>query len=70
MSCIAHNLLEVRLDHGQGGQNWMLMYLNRMLCVQFGLPLQYGGWREKSLKDMVLWFKKGFSPQTKSLELR
>ena len=33
-SCIAHNLLEVHLDQKCKGQYWMIMYLNRMLCMQ------------------------------------
>lgn len=59
-SCIAHNLLEIRLNQKCKGQYWMVMYLNRMLCVHFGLPLQYGGWREKRLADLQSWMTKGF----------
>ena len=59
-SCIAHNLLEITLNQKCKGQYWMVMYLNRMLCVQFGLPLQYGGWREKRLSDLQSWLTKGF----------
>jgi len=61
-SCIAHNLLEVKLDYKCKGQYWMVMYLNRMLCVHFNLPLQYGGWREKRLLDLLDWLAKGFVP--------
>jgi len=59
-SCIAHNLLEITLNQKCKGQYWMVMYLNRMLCVHFGLPLQYGGWREKRLTDLQGWLAKGF----------
>lgn len=59
-SCIAHNLLEIRLNQKCKGQYWMVMYLNRMLCVNFGLPLQYGGWRERRLTDLQGWLTKGF----------
>ena len=50
-SCLANNLLEVYLDQSQGqrGKKWMILYLNRLLCLYFGLPLQYGGWRPLSL---------------------
>ena len=59
-SCIAHNLLDIALNQKCKGQYWMVMYLNRMLCVHFGLPLQYGGWREKRLTDLQGWLTKGF----------
>lgn len=59
-SCIAHNLLEITLNQRCKGQYWMVMYLNRMLCVHFGLPLQRGGWREKRLADLQGWLVKGF----------
>jgi len=60
-SCIAHNLLEITLNQKCKGQYWMVMYLNRMLCVHFGLPLQYGGWREKRLTDLQGWLTNGFT---------
>ena len=59
-TCIAHNLLEVNLDQKCKGQYWMVMYLNRMLCMRFNLPLQYGGWRERSVSELVPWIDKGF----------
>lgn len=37
----------------------MLLNLNRFLCVHFDLPLQYGGWREKSLKELSRWLEDG-----------
>lgn len=56
--CIKQNLLlpmSQKLKH----KEWVL-YLNRMLCVTYKLPLQYGGWREKSLTQLNAWLKKGF----------
>jgi len=60
-TCIAHNLLEVNLDQKCKGQYWMVMYLNRMLCMKFNLPLQYGGWRERRLSELQPWIDKGFT---------
>ena len=56
-SCISNNLLEVSLDRAQGkkGLTWMVLYLNRWLCLKFNLPLQYGGWRQKSLSELCKW---------------
>jgi hypothetical protein len=61
-SCISYNLLEVALDIKQGRKTWMVLYLNRWLCLQFKLPLQYGGWRQKSLDELCNWLDYGFKP--------
>ena len=42
-SLIAHNLLIPFLHHQQGGDEFVVFYLNRLLCVHFGLPLGRGG---------------------------
>ena len=54
-SLVAHNLLVPRLDHQNKGKTHVVFYLNRLLCVHFGLPLGYGGWRGKKLKELVTW---------------
>lgn len=56
---LANNLLEPVLNHRNKGDRWMLLNLNRFLCVHFDLPLQYGGWREKSLKELSRWLEDG-----------
>ena len=58
-SLVAHNLLLPRLDHRNKGRDYIVFYLNRLLCVHFNLPLQYGGWREKSLNDLNNWVSHG-----------
>lgn len=54
-SLVAHNLLVPRLDHSNKNKKFVVFYLNRLLCVQFGLPLGYGGWREKKIRDLIAW---------------
>ena len=54
-SLVAHNLLVPRLDHSNKNKKFVVFYLNRLLCVHFGLPLGYGGWREKKIKDLIAW---------------
>lgn len=54
-SCIAHNLLEPELNSKCKGGLWMILYLNRMLCLRFDLPLQYGGWRDKPIHELWQW---------------
>lgn len=57
-TCIAYNLLEIkRVSQGEKGQQWDVYYLNRWLCVQFNLPLSYGGWRHISTNDLLKWTK-------------
>ena len=57
-SCVAQNLLEARLDHKNKGERWLVLYLNRMLCLRFGLPLGYGGWRPRKLTQLGGWIDK------------
>jgi hypothetical protein len=54
-SCIALNLLEPRLDAKNKGERWLVLYLNRLLCLRFGLPLGYGGWRPRRIKALTDW---------------
>ena len=58
-SLVAHNLLVPRLDHTNKNKKFVVFNLNRLLCVQFGLPLGYGGWREKKIKDLIAWQEHG-----------
>ena len=58
-SLVAHNEIAPRLDHRNKGREYVVFYLNRLVCVQFDLPLGYGGWREKSLQDLSHWLEHG-----------
>lgn len=58
-SLVAHNLLVPKLDHQNNNRSYVVFNLNRLLCVQFGLPLGYGGWRAKSLKELLNWQEAG-----------
>ena len=62
-SLVAHNLLIPYLDHRQGGRPVVVFYLNRLLCVQFGLPLGRGGWRHRSLDELNAWLRRGSAGQ-------
>ena len=62
-SLVAHNLLIPSLDHQQGGRAVVVFYLNRLLCVQFGLPLGRGGWRHRSLDELNRWLHSGSARQ-------
>ena len=56
---VAHNLLTPRLDHRNKGRRFVVFYLNRLTCVRFDLPLGYGGWREKTLRELSSWLQHG-----------
>ena len=58
--CLAHNILEVDMDHSQGYEQRMVLYLNRLLCCHYGLPLQYGGWRAQTPQELTRWALEGF----------
>ena len=66
-SLVAHNLLVPRLDHRNKEKSYVVFYLNRLLCVHFGLPLGYGGWREKKLKDLIDWQEHGAKQEEPTL---
>lgn len=66
---IANNLLEVELDYKCKGERWMVLNLNRFLCVQFSLPLQRGGWREQTLVGLCDWLVHGIRPAKREAEL-
>lgn len=65
-SLVAHNLLIPSIDRQHSGKSIVLFYLNRLLCVQFNLPLGYGGWRAKSLIDLNQWMERGTSGEPSS----
>ncbi|HEV7492159.1 hypothetical protein [Baekduia sp.] len=52
---VGHNLLRTELDYSVKGDRWMVLYLNRLLCVRFGLPLGYGGLRERPVEELCRW---------------
>lgn len=68
-SAVANNLLELHPNIKCKGRKWLVLYLNRLLCVYFGLPLQYGGWREIKLAQLVSWVQHGFRQDSRQREL-
>jgi hypothetical protein len=52
---IGHNLLRAELDRSVKNNRWMVLYLNRLICARYGLPLGYGGFRERPLEAMCQW---------------
>lgn len=52
---ISKNILEPRAHQLCKGHDWFVMYLNRLFCAHFWLPIDYGGWKEQSLNDLHQW---------------
>lgn len=59
-SAIAYNIIEPEQNYKCKGKEFLVLYLNRLLCVPFQLPLQKGGFREQKLSTLISWMKKGF----------
>jgi len=68
-TAIAHNLLRAELDYKVKGARYMVLYLNRMLCPKYDLPLQLGGFREKPLREFINWAENGYRPSKPGLLL-
>ena len=54
-SAIAHNVLSLRLTNRQRDENRIVLYLNRLLCPAFGLPLGFGGYKPLDVSDFSNW---------------
>ena len=68
-AALASNFLEVQLDYSVKGNRWMILNLNRLLCVRYKLPLNYGKFRERTLDELSIWMEKGFKRPEKEPSL-
>lgn len=69
-TAIAQNLLHAEVDYKVKGNRYMVLYLNRLLCPKYELPLQFGGFREKPLREFIVWAEKGYrSSKSETLSL-
>jgi hypothetical protein len=59
-SALSHNLLVAQLDYNCKQEKWMLLNLNRLLCVHFDLPLGYGLYKERPLKTLIQWLDRPY----------
>lgn len=68
--CIAENLLILRSSSASTARDaGSILYLNRTLCAQFGLPLQMGGWQDVSCTDLIEWMLRGWKPKRLAMEI-
>lgn len=54
-SAIAHNVVWIELNYRVKNSDYMVIYLNRLLCPAFDMPLGLGGFRERKLIEMASW---------------
>jgi hypothetical protein len=53
-NAVAGNVLSIRkTKQGQPGSQKIIFYLNRLLCIKFGLPLNYGGWQRLPIDTLI-----------------
>lgn len=63
--CIAYNLLDFKLNYKCKGKEWMILYINRIYCAKYQLPLNNGKFKEKTLKDLLGWLNNGINIKPK-----
>ena len=62
-NAVAGNVLSVRtVRQGQPGVDNIVFYLNRLLCLKYRLPLNYGGWQHISDRLLVEMMERPVSP--------
>jgi hypothetical protein len=62
-NAVAGNVLSVRpTKQGQAGSEKIVFYLNRVLCMKYDLPLNYGGWQPLSTRTLAKMMKEPLQP--------
>lgn len=68
--CISYNLLDFKLNHRNKGKDLMLLYINRIYCAKYNLPMNNGKFKEKPLSALLNWYNKGYQePKQNKLNL-
>jgi hypothetical protein len=64
--CISYNLIDFDLNYNCKNKSWMLLYLNKIYCVKYNLPMNNGKFKEKGLSELLGWYNSGFQGRTQS----
>jgi hypothetical protein len=64
-AALAHNYLHAHQNYKCKGKLFMVLNLNRLLCVDYLLPLEYGKFKEKTLDELAGWLER--RPQQQKL---
>ncbi len=62
-SAIAHNVLLPRITSRQSDEDRVVLYLNRLVCPAYNLPLGFGGYKPQRLSRLLEWVGGEPSPQ-------
>lgn len=54
---VAENLLVCKATSRDDVPDGVIFYFNRTLCAYFNLPLQYGGWQDVGVSDLLTWMQ-------------
>jgi hypothetical protein len=66
--CVAENLIISRQSAASTARDGgTVFYLNRTLCMHYGLPLQMGGWQDLSVEKLIEWMERGRIPSKNTL---
>ncbi|MFN7138128.1 MAG: hypothetical protein ACK4UN_02195 [Limisphaerales bacterium] len=65
-SALSHNLLDAQPNSKCKGRLWLVLNLNRLLCVRYRLPLNYGKFKEQGLDELARWMEKGFDAKRRA----
>jgi hypothetical protein len=58
--CVSENLLITRESSASTSRDaGTVFYLNRTLCAHYGLPLQFGGWQDVPVTQIIEWMEQG-----------
>lgn len=60
-SALSLNIFRAELDRRVKGGRYMVLYLNRIVCLKYFLPMGYGGFKEKPLREFLTWLDRGFT---------
>src|SRR5258708_2469774 len=63
--CISYNLVDIKLNQRCKGKDVMLIYINRLYCAKYELPLHNGKFKERNLNMLLGFLNKGFQGQIK-----
>jgi hypothetical protein len=63
--CISYNLIDIKLNYKCKGKELMLIYLNRLYCARYDLPLHSGHFKERNLATLLGYMNNGYQAQIK-----